>query len=263
MGKTRNGKQIRDRYLNKLNPMIRNSKWTAEEDKKLLHLYEMHGRKWCRISKELPGRTEAMVKNRFYSKFDTNGKNDANSETIETVDTPQKYFEEEAELKVALSQENLYTHNQAVYIDSAYSADQFNGMENRDYVHPYSAEFNSSEAGDLGSPKESIYRDFSDSFDDEKFNSHSDTRSQCYGSNGAERMKFEEFRGQQQEQQVAENYLEQAESQSQEAVNYESLDKQSQIKLLETRLVEAEKVFWHTIEEIRRIVNLNAVNINI
>lgn len=70
MGGARTGKQIRDRYLNKLVPGITSSnKWTAEEDQQLLELYYTHGKKWCNIARELPGRTEVMVKNRFYGKY--------------------------------------------------------------------------------------------------------------------------------------------------------------------------------------------------
>lgn len=70
MGGTRTGKQIRDRYLNKLVPGINNDKnWSFEEDQKLLKLYYVHGNKWCNIARELPGRTETMVKNRFYGRF--------------------------------------------------------------------------------------------------------------------------------------------------------------------------------------------------
>lgn len=69
MGRSRTGKQIRDRYLNKLHPSIVNSKWTDYEDQQLLLLFRSHGRRWCEIAKYLPGRTEIMVKNRFYSKF--------------------------------------------------------------------------------------------------------------------------------------------------------------------------------------------------
>lgn len=69
IGGTRTGKQIRDRYLNKLDPKISNAKWTQEEDDKLLRLYLAEGKKWCLISRSLPGRTEISVKNRFYSKY--------------------------------------------------------------------------------------------------------------------------------------------------------------------------------------------------
>lgn len=69
LGGSRSGKQIRDRYLNKLHPSISNSKWSDDEDEKLLTLFKLHGRKWSEISKNLPGRSETMVKNRFYCKY--------------------------------------------------------------------------------------------------------------------------------------------------------------------------------------------------
>ena len=67
----RTGKQIRDRYLNKLDPAINNSKWTKREDKQLLTLFKTLGRKWMEISKLMPGRTENMIKNRFACIFKT------------------------------------------------------------------------------------------------------------------------------------------------------------------------------------------------
>lgn len=63
----RTGKQIRDRFLNKLKSNIRRGDWTPEEDKLLLTLYYQLGHKWSKIATYLPGRTEGQVKNRFYS----------------------------------------------------------------------------------------------------------------------------------------------------------------------------------------------------
>jgi len=62
----RSGKQIRDRYLNNLNPQIADKDWTAEEDNMLLFLYYNWGKKWSKIAASLPGRSEGQVKNRFY-----------------------------------------------------------------------------------------------------------------------------------------------------------------------------------------------------
>jgi hypothetical protein len=64
---TRNGKQIRDRYINVLDPEIRKGKFTDEEDKKLISLYRQHGPKWATIAKYYPNRTADMIKNRFHS----------------------------------------------------------------------------------------------------------------------------------------------------------------------------------------------------
>jgi hypothetical protein len=64
---TRNGKQIRDRFINVLDPEIRKGKFTDEEDKKLILLFKQNGPKWATISKYYPNRTADMVKNRFHS----------------------------------------------------------------------------------------------------------------------------------------------------------------------------------------------------
>ncbi len=64
---TRNGKQIRDRYINVLDPEIRKGKFTEEEDRKLVQLYKQNGPKWATIAKQYPNRTADMIKNRFHS----------------------------------------------------------------------------------------------------------------------------------------------------------------------------------------------------
>lgn len=52
----RTGKQIRERYINKLNPEIRVETWTKEEDLIVLEAYQRLGSKWTEISKLLRGR---------------------------------------------------------------------------------------------------------------------------------------------------------------------------------------------------------------
>lgn len=63
----RTGKQIRDRFLNKLRPNIRYGDWSLEEDELLVSLCKEIGNRWSLIATYLPGRTEGQVKNRFYS----------------------------------------------------------------------------------------------------------------------------------------------------------------------------------------------------
>ena len=63
----RTGKQIRDRYLNILRPNLKKGEWTQPEDALLVNLYYQIGHKWSLIAKYMPGRSEAQVKNRFYS----------------------------------------------------------------------------------------------------------------------------------------------------------------------------------------------------
>jgi len=64
---TRNGKQIRDRFINVLDPEIKKGKFTEEEDKALVRFYLYYGPKWATIAKHFPNRTADMIKNRFHS----------------------------------------------------------------------------------------------------------------------------------------------------------------------------------------------------
>jgi hypothetical protein len=64
---TRNGKQIRDRFLNYLDPHINKIKFTDDDDKKIIEYYKIYGTKWSKIAKFFEGRTGDMIKNRFYS----------------------------------------------------------------------------------------------------------------------------------------------------------------------------------------------------
>ena len=63
----RTGKQVRERFLNKLDPKISRTKFTEEEDNLIIDGYLEFGPKWKEIAKRLKGRPENMVKNRFYS----------------------------------------------------------------------------------------------------------------------------------------------------------------------------------------------------
>lgn len=63
----RTGKQVRDRYLNKLRPNIKLGDWSVQEDELVVKLLKEVGNRWSLIANHLPGRTEGQVKNRFYS----------------------------------------------------------------------------------------------------------------------------------------------------------------------------------------------------
>jgi myb proto-oncogene protein len=64
---TRNGKQIRDRFINVLDNEVKKGKFTDEEDRKLILLFKQYGPKWASIAKYYPNRTADMIKNRFHS----------------------------------------------------------------------------------------------------------------------------------------------------------------------------------------------------
>ena len=61
------GKQCRERWYKHLDPSIRKSKWTIEEDIEIVRLYCEYGSSWSKIAQVLSGRTDNQIKNRFYS----------------------------------------------------------------------------------------------------------------------------------------------------------------------------------------------------
>lgn len=64
---TRTMKQCRDRYITHLTQNVDRGPWGPQEEKILFQLQAHIGNSWTDIAKYLPGRSEASVKNRFYS----------------------------------------------------------------------------------------------------------------------------------------------------------------------------------------------------
>jgi hypothetical protein len=62
------GENVRERYVNVLDPRLKKTPWTDEEDRILFENQRVLGNKWSEIRKLIPGRSENSIKNRYHNR---------------------------------------------------------------------------------------------------------------------------------------------------------------------------------------------------
>jgi hypothetical protein len=70
----RTSKQIRDRYINYLDPVLDKSRFSLNEDLLLINLQKIYGNKWTTLREYFPRRSIDALKNRFNSTLKKNAK---------------------------------------------------------------------------------------------------------------------------------------------------------------------------------------------
>lgn len=96
---TKTPKQIKDRYVNYINPMLKHSEWTIEEEILLLELYELLGSSWSTIEKLMPFRSRNDIRYKWM-KMARNDRNyhqilNNKREMAKSLDKTEKVEEEE------------------------------------------------------------------------------------------------------------------------------------------------------------------------
>ncbi len=70
--KVRSWKQVRERYINNLDPSLSKEPFSVDEDIKIYDLLPILGHKWKLYTPFLPGRSADKIKTRYYSSIKGN-----------------------------------------------------------------------------------------------------------------------------------------------------------------------------------------------
>ena len=110
------GDSIRERYVNFLDPRLKKTPWTKEEDDILFQYQRIVGNKWSEIRKCIPGRSENSIKNRYHNRKNSDSRRIKRAEMAKSKNISMQICAEPNE-EAAVDAVNLVARSNALDMD--------------------------------------------------------------------------------------------------------------------------------------------------